>query len=153
MHRVEYGLASWYGQRFQDHLTASGVPFNKYELTAAHNTFPLGVRVKVTNLRNGRSVVVTINDRGPKVRGCIIDLSRAAARRIEFVHRGITPVKITVLKKKARRGEGLCRKAEERERLAGNRVYIQNGITSSPPGQSSPPDLIKDDDLSIEMQA
>ncbi|MGH9432641.1 MAG: septal ring lytic transglycosylase RlpA family protein [Terriglobia bacterium] len=110
IHRVQYGLASWYGQRFQDHLTASGVPFNKHELTGAHRTLPLGTRVKVTNLKNGRSVVVRINDRGPRVRGRIIDLSLAAARRIGFVHRGITPVKLIVLKKRSARHHGLHRR-------------------------------------------
>ena len=152
MHRVQYGLASWYGQRFQDHLTASGVPFNKYELTAAHNTLPLGVRVRVTNLRNGRSVVVKINDRGPKIRGRIIDLSRAAARRIGFVRRGITPVKITVPKKKIRRDEGRRRNAGKK-RLARNPAYLQQGATSPPQGQRSPPELIKDDERPTEMQA
>jgi peptidoglycan lytic transglycosylase len=98
-HTVQYGLASWYGWRFQDLPTASGTPFNERALTAAHLTLPLGSKVKVTNLKNGRSVVVKINDRGPHVRGRIIDLSKAAARRIGFVRRGITPVKIAVLKR------------------------------------------------------
>ncbi len=97
-HHVQYGMASWYGRDFQHQRTASGAPFDRHKLTAAHRTLPLGTKVKVTNLRNGRSVVVKINDRGPRVRGRIIDLSKAAAKRIGFVRRGVVPVKITILK-------------------------------------------------------
>jgi rare lipoprotein A len=95
---AQYGLASWYGPGFGRQRTASGARFNRKKLTAAHRTLPLGTRVKVTNLRNGRSVVVKINDRGPVVRSRVIDLSQAAAKRIGLVQRGVAPVKITVLK-------------------------------------------------------
>src|ERR1041384_1535861 len=86
---VEYGLASWYKSARQPHLTASGEVYNDNELTAAHRTLPLGSQVRVTNLRNGRSVVVKINDRGPHIRGRLIDLSRAAAARVGLGRRGI----------------------------------------------------------------
>ena len=76
------GMASWYGPGFQGRRTASGERFNTHALTAAHKTLPFGTRVRVVNQRNGRSVVVRINDRGPHVRGRMIDLSRAAARAI-----------------------------------------------------------------------
>src|ERR671938_1384822 len=76
------GLASWYGPGFQGRRTANGERFNKHALTAAHKTLPLGTRVRVVNRQNGRSVVVRINDRGPYVRGRVIDLLRAAARAI-----------------------------------------------------------------------
>lgn len=76
---------------------ACGKPFNENKFTAAHRTLPLGTRVKVTNLRNGRSVIVRIMDRGPWVRGLLIDLSKAAARRLGFTRRGVTPVKVRVL--------------------------------------------------------
>lgn len=95
--RVQYGIASWYGARSQGRLMACGQPFNEHALTAAHRTLPLGSRVRVTNLRNGRSVVVKIRDRGPMVRGRVIDLSRAAARRLRFTGRGLAPVRISVL--------------------------------------------------------
>lgn len=76
---------------------ACGKPFDEHAFTAAHRTLPLGSKVKVTNLRNGRSVVVRIRDRGPHVTGRIIDLSRAAARRLRFTGKGLAPVKVKVL--------------------------------------------------------
>lgn len=96
-HQVQYGIASWYGSRDQGRLMACGEPFDEHEMTAAHRTLPLGTRVRVTNLRNGRSVVVKIKDRGPGVRGRVIDVSRAAARKLRFTGRGLAPVKIRVL--------------------------------------------------------
>jgi rare lipoprotein A len=96
-HRVQYGVASWYGGRNQGRLMACGEPFNEYSMVAAHRTLPLGTRVRVTNLRNGRSVVVRVMDRGPAVAGRLIDLSKEAANRLRFTHRGLTPVKIRVL--------------------------------------------------------
>lgn len=94
---VQYGIASWYGGKDQGRLMACGAPFNEYAMVAANRTLPLGTTVKVTNLRNGRSVVVRIRDRGPGIQGRIIDLSRAAARRLRFTHRGLAPVKVRVL--------------------------------------------------------
>ncbi|MGH7866343.1 MAG: septal ring lytic transglycosylase RlpA family protein, partial [Candidatus Dormibacteraceae bacterium] len=76
----QVGTASWYGEYFQGKPTASGEPYDMHDLTAAHPTLPLGTFVKVTNLRNGKAVVVRINDRGPVVDGRIIDLSSNAAR-------------------------------------------------------------------------
>jgi rare lipoprotein A len=76
------GLASWYGPGFQGRRTASGERFNTHSMTAAHRSLPFGTRVRVTNERTGRSVVVRINDRGPFVRGRVIDLSKASARAI-----------------------------------------------------------------------
>ncbi|MGH9451118.1 MAG: septal ring lytic transglycosylase RlpA family protein [Terriglobia bacterium] len=95
--KVQYGKASWYGSKSEGRLTACGTPFNEHQLIAAHRTLPLGSKVKVTNLRNGRSVIVRIMDRGPWIRGRIIDLSQAAARRLGFRHRGVAPVKVRVL--------------------------------------------------------
>ena len=95
--RVQYGVASWYGEREQGRLMACGEPFNKNAMVAAHRTLPLGTAVRVTNLRNGRSVVVRIMDRGPHVAGRAIDLSMAAAERLQFIRRGVAPVKICVL--------------------------------------------------------
>jgi rare lipoprotein A len=88
------GYASWYGGKFQGRKTANGEIFDTNELTAAHKTLPFGTLVKVTNIENGKEVVVRINDRGPFVEGRIIDLSRAAAAVIGMAGSGIARVKI-----------------------------------------------------------
>jgi rare lipoprotein A len=80
--RVQNGQASWYGPGFHGRRTASGETFNTNDLTAAHRTLPFGTRVRVVNERNGQSVVVRINDRGPYAHGRVIDLSRASARAL-----------------------------------------------------------------------
>jgi rare lipoprotein A len=94
---LEEGLASWYGGKFQGRLTSSGEVFDTNLLTAAHKTLPFGTLVRVTNLANGRSAVVKINDRGPFVEGRIIDLSRAAAEQIDMVGTGTARVSVEVL--------------------------------------------------------
>ena len=91
---VSTGDASYYASKFQGRLTASGERFDNEKFTAAHRTLPFGTRVRVTNLSNGRSVVVRVNDRGPFVRGLVIDLSQAAARRLEMVRAGVVPVRL-----------------------------------------------------------
>lgn len=91
------GLASWYGRRFHGRRTASGERYDMAALTAAHKTLPFGSRVRVTNLDNGRSVVVIINDRGPFVKRRVIDLSRAAAERLGFINHGLAKVRVDVL--------------------------------------------------------
>jgi rare lipoprotein A len=96
-HPYQVGTASWYGDYFEGKPTASGEPYNMYELTAAHPTLPLGTLVKVTNLRNHRTVVVRINDRGPIVPGRIIDVSYGAAKTLRFQNRGIQRVRLDVI--------------------------------------------------------
>jgi rare lipoprotein A len=91
------GLASWYGKDFHGRKTSNGEVYNMYAMTAAHKTLPLGTRVRVKNLSNGKSAVVRINDRGPFVRGRIIDLSYAAAGRLGVVGPGTAPVEIVAL--------------------------------------------------------
>ena len=91
------GTAAWYGRKFAGRRTASGQRFNPAALTAAHPTLPFGTRVKVTNQANQRSVVVTINDRGPTSPGRVIDVSLAAARRLGFVRAGLTEVTLEVV--------------------------------------------------------
>lgn len=86
------GVASWYGPRFHGRLTANGERFSMHEFTAAHRTLPFGTRLRVTNESNGRSVLVRINDRGPYIKGRIIDLSRAAAQAI-----GLTGLAVVTL--------------------------------------------------------
>jgi rare lipoprotein A len=90
----EKGIASWYGPRFQGKRTASGERFDTNELTAAHKTLPFGTRVRVKSLVNGKEVVVRINDRGPFIKGRIIDLSRAAAEAL-----GLSGIKQVVLER------------------------------------------------------
>ena len=91
------GLASWYGPGFHGRRTASGTVHTGAALTAAHRSLPFGTRVRVTNLRNGRTVVVVVDDRGPFVRGRVIDLSRAAVRRLGMVRDGVVPVRLEVI--------------------------------------------------------
>jgi rare lipoprotein A len=93
----QVGQASWYGEAFQGRPTASGEPFDMYVHTAAHRNLPFGTRVRVTNLENGRSVVVRINDRGPWVEGRIIDLSYAAARELGMLEAGVVRVELRLL--------------------------------------------------------
>lgn len=90
----QVGVASWYGPGFHGKRTASGERFDQNDLTAAHRKLPLGSEVKVTNLENGRSIVVEINDRGPYIKGRVIDLSKAAARRLGLVEHGVGKVRI-----------------------------------------------------------
>jgi rare lipoprotein A len=87
-------MAAWYGDKFNGGKTASGERFNMHKLTAAHRTLPFNTLVKVTNLNNKATVVVRINDRGPFVKNRIIDLSRAAARKIGLDRLGTAPVRI-----------------------------------------------------------
>jgi len=89
------GGASWYGDKFAGKRTASGERFNPNAMMAAHRTLPFGSRVRVTDRRSGRSVLVRIVDRGPHVRGRVIDVSRAAARKLGFLRRGTASVCIT----------------------------------------------------------
>jgi rare lipoprotein A len=91
---IETGLASWYGAKHHGKRTASGEIFDQSKFTAAHRTLPWGSIVKVTNLDNGKSVEVRINDRGPFKKGRIIDLSRAAARALVMVKSGVSPVRM-----------------------------------------------------------
>ena len=94
---TQVGLASWYGIDEHNNYAASGERFSKYDYTAAHKTLPLGTVVRVTNLENGRDVVVKINDRGPFVGDRIIDLSHAPAQSIGMVQKGVVKVKVEVV--------------------------------------------------------
>jgi len=92
----QVGTASWYGDYFQGKQTASGEPYDMRDFTAAHPTLPLGTFVRVTNLKNGKAVVVRINDRGPVVDGRIIDVSYNAARALGFKERGLQKVRLDI---------------------------------------------------------
>jgi rare lipoprotein A len=95
----QIGTASWYGEYFEGKPTASGEEYEMYDMTAAHPTLPLGSYVRVTNLRNGRAVVVKVNDRGPIVEGRIIDLSYGAAQVLQFQDHGLQKVRLDLVKR------------------------------------------------------
>lgn len=106
-HVVERGTASWYGGKFHGRRTASGEIFDTHRLTAAHRTLPFGTLVEVKNLGNDKTVRVRINDRGPFVRGRVIDLSHAAARQIGLVGPGTAKVEVAIVADAARTAEVL----------------------------------------------
>ncbi len=95
---VQYGMASYYGSKFHGRKTASGEIFNKWDYTCAHKKLPFGTKLKVTNLKNKKSVIVRINDRGPFIKGRIIDLSYAAAKKIKMIKQGTAKVKIEIVR-------------------------------------------------------
>jgi rare lipoprotein A len=102
------GVASYYAAKYQGRTTASGETFDNRKLTAAHRTLAFGTTVRVTNLTNGRSVTVRVNDRGPFAAGRIIDLSRAAAERLDMIEAGLARVKVETLaapRQRVARGE------------------------------------------------
>lgn len=111
---MQVGTASWYGPGFHGNRTSSGEIYDQNDLTAAHQTLPLGTHVAVTNLENGRAVEVRINDRGPFAKDRIIDLSYAAARSIDLIGPGTAPVRIEAL-------------GAERPQLASSAYTIQVG--------------------------
>jgi rare lipoprotein A len=91
------GIASWYGKKFHGRKTSSGEIYNMYAMTAAHKTLPLGTHLSVTNLNNDQKVIVRVNDRGPFVRGRIIDLSYTAAKKLDIISVGTAPVEIVAI--------------------------------------------------------
>ena len=95
--KVIIGKASWYGPGFHGRATANGEIFDENALTAAHRELPFGTKVLITNLNNGKSVLVTINDRGPYIKGRHIDLSRAAAREVGMIDAGVTDVTMEIV--------------------------------------------------------
>ena len=97
----ETGVASWYGEQFDQKYTANGVSFDLNELTAAHHTLPMPSIVKVTNLDNGRTLQLRINDRGPFARGRIIDVSRRASQLLGFETGGTAPVRVKIMKEES----------------------------------------------------
>ena len=99
MRAEEYGLASWYADAFQGRKTASGELYDKAKLTAAHKTLPFGTVIKVTRLDNNQSVRVRVNDRGPYIKGRVVDISRAAAERLDLISDGSAEVRVEVVGK------------------------------------------------------
>lgn len=94
---TETGVASWYGGKFHGRKTASGEKYNQNKMTAAHKTLPFGTKVRVKNLENGKTAVVRINDRGPFKKGRVIDLSKAAAKKLDITKTGTAKVRIKVM--------------------------------------------------------
>ena len=129
---VERGVASWYGEKFHGRRTSSGEPYDMYAMTAAHKTLPLPSYARVTNLSNGRSVVVRINDRGPFVDNRIVDLSYTAAQRLDMIGPGTAFVELEVLA-----GDGVpaavtasAPPAAETAPVANDHMFVQAGAFS-----------------------
>lgn len=95
---TEEGKASYYSNKLHGRKMANGEKYSRHKLTAAHRTLPFGTRVKVTNLQTNKSVKVKITDRGPFVNGRVVDLSEAAAKRLDYISAGIVPVRVKVVK-------------------------------------------------------
>ena len=95
---VQTGLGSYYASKFNGRPTASGSTYHPGDMTAAHNTLPFGTLIRVVNTRNGRSVEVTVTDRGPHTRGYIVDVSHRAAVQLDIIEAGVVPVEVTVVR-------------------------------------------------------
>ncbi len=124
---VEQGIASWYGDYFHGRPTASGAVYDQFKLTAAHRLLPLGTVVRVTHAENGRAVEVAINDRGPFIKGRIIDLSYAAAEQLGAVDSGTFPVVVDVIHMASRRPHAWPGRAGRWEREERLRVTVVRG--------------------------
>lgn len=127
---VERGLASWYGRKFHGKRTSSGEPYDMYAMTAAHKTLPLPTYVRVTNLENGRSVVVKVNDRGPFHANRIIDLSYAAATKLGIARQGTGMVEVRAIDVNTARPSGSA--AETAGPVRAPKLYVQVGAFSEP---------------------
>lgn len=119
---TQQGIASWYGTQFHGKKTSSGEEFDMYQYSAAHKILPIPSYIRVTNLANNKSMVVRVNDRGPFVGARVLDLSYAAARKLDFASAGTTPVKIESLSVITPSGDG--------DAGANDSIYIQTGVFS-----------------------
>nr|WP_314435706.1 septal ring lytic transglycosylase RlpA family protein [uncultured Brevundimonas sp.] len=139
----EVGMASWYGDAFNGRPTSTGERFNMHELTAAHKTLPLPGLVEVTNLDNGRRVVVRLNDRGPFVDGRIIDLSRGAAQELGMISQGVGRVRVRYLGHAPRLGGGVVLQQAEarpaRTPSAAQPLPYAAAAAAPPPSVVAPP--------------
>ena len=143
----ETGIASWYGDAFHGKKTSSGVPFDMHEISAAHKTLPLPSFARVTNLDNGESVIVRVNDRGPFHDGRVVDLSYAAAVRLGITQRGTGNVEVRALQP----GEGnlLAQKPSRRERRAAE-AAAATAVASARPGPAARPPADSDIDRLVK---
>ena len=147
---AEIGTASWYGPSFHGKRTANGEIFDQNAMTAAHRTLPMPSAVRVTNLENGRSVVLRINDRGPFARNRIIDVSQHAARlldfeqkgtarvKVEILHRESLQLKVVALNSEAAKGDQVAVVASPRIPVATRQLYGANGQAAVPGEPDSP---------------
>ena len=127
---IEEGMASWYGPGFHGKRTANGEIYNMHAMTAAHRILPLGTIVRVTNKNNGRSLVLRINDRGPFVGDRVIDLSRAAADKLDIITKGTAPVRIVALSEPQRTASAAAKADNQLPKLntgPGGRIFLQVG--------------------------
>jgi rare lipoprotein A len=127
----ERGVASWYGQKFHGRLTSNRETYNMYAMTAAHKTLPLPTYVRVRNLRNNKSIVVRVNDRGPFVHNRIIDLSYAAALRLDMVTGGTGLVEITAITFDGPSGDHPTNRTSGPRLATENKIYVQVGAFGS----------------------
>jgi len=127
---MEEGIASWYGPGFHGKRTSNGETYDMHAMTAAHKILPLGTFVRVTNKNNGRSLVLRINDRGPFADDRVIDLSRAAADKLDVVAKGTAPVRITALSDQPPTASAAAKTGDQLPKLnsgQGGRIFLQVG--------------------------
>jgi rare lipoprotein A len=134
--KTETGIASWYGPTFHGKRTANGEIYDQHELTAAHRTLQMPSLVRVTNLENGRSIVVRINDRGPFKRGRVIDVSKRAAELLGFINQGTARVRLEVLEKESRKIAAAARGGMDTSRIT---LADLNRLPDSPVTASAAP--------------
>ncbi len=127
----ERGVASWYGRKFHGNLTSSREPYDMYQMTAAHKTLPLPMYVRVRNLVNGKSVIVRVNDRGPFVHNRIIDLSYAAAVKLDMIRDGTSLVEVTAIDFDAPAGDRPTRKVVSPEDAAAAQPAVTDGVPAA----------------------
>ena len=139
---TQTGVASWYGPNFHGKKTANGEIFDKYELTAAHKTLQMPSIIRVTNLENGRSIIVRVNDRGPFSKGRILDLSERAAEVLDFKHKGTAKVKIQVLPEESRHVASIAKSGGSTrgyEVALNQKGYTPKTVTQTQVAQTSQP--------------
>jgi rare lipoprotein A len=128
----ERGVASWYGKKFHGRSTSSGERYDMYEMTAAHKSLPLPTIARVTNLTNGRSIIVRINDRGPFIDNRIIDMSYAAAIELDMTQAGTAMVEVEALTKSSAKAATRPENIQPAAGTPSNRMYVQVGAYGEP---------------------
>lgn len=127
---IQFGIASWYGKRFHGRVTTSGEKYDMYKLTAAHRTLPFETLVRVTNIKNGKSVIVRINDRGPWKPGRVIDLSYAAAEKIAMTKDGVARVRLDIIDKQTGMASWYGQRFHGQQTASGD-IYDMNQFTAA----------------------
>jgi len=127
---IQFGMASWYGEKFHGNITTCGEKYNMHKISAAHRTLPFGTLVRVANLENGKTVIVRINDRGPWIPGRVIDLSYAAAQKIEIAKVGTARVRLDVIDKQTGMASWYGQRFHGRTTASGE-IYDMNQLTAA----------------------